>query len=551
MASILSAMPLMDTMATRTGAAAQELSTGDLSAPVSVSETEAASQPGCARADVVVYGATPSGIAAAIQAARLKKDVILLEPTRHIGGMMTSGLNKTDTAGKRGIYGGIVKEFLDKAQDKYGIGDARYAYFESRWAERTFGDMLEKNNVRLVKGQLIASIRRSGKTIQSLTATSGQSFCGRSFIDASYEGDLMMRAGVRTIVGREAKSKYREDDAGVQKLAYPHVGDGSDRIDLVIDPYIVPRKPASGLLPGLSSIGQQPVGKADKSLMAYNYRLCVTTDPKNMRPFTKPVDYDPLRYEAVARFIAALAEKGRHLSSQYFIGGGDTVNDKQDVNSNSFFSTNVWNVGYDYATGDEAKREQIRQSVRSYIQGYFWFAVSDPRVPKKAREFTAQYGYCADEFVDNDNFPYQMYVRQARRLVGQFVLTENNLKQRTSFSDGIGLGYYPLDQHGMIRTVLNGHIAEDIRDGISLSPYEIPYRVMLPSQKEVSNLLVSVAISTSHVAYTSIRVEPTYMVLGQAAGAAAALAPGGNVNKVDVQRLRQELAKSGQVLSWW
>lgn len=527
-------------------ALAQQLIT-PLYGPAPVTEDAAAK---CTRADIVVYGGTPGGIAAAIQAARMKKNVILLEPTQHIGGMMTSGLNKTDASPRRGVYGGIVMEFFNRASATYGLGDTVRVYFESKWAERTFAAMLRDDGVKLVRGQLIASVKRSGKTIATLTTTAGRSFCASSYIDASYEGDLMKLSGASTVVGREARGKYREDAAGVQKLNYPDIGD-KDHPDYVkIDPYVVPGNPKSGLLPGISPIGQQPIGAADKSLMAFNYRLCVTQSPGNIQPFMQPSDYDPMRYESLARFIAALDAKGTPISPSYFIGGGDTVNGKLDVNSNAYFSTNVWNISYAYAIGTEAKRVQIRQSVRSYIQGLFWFAVSDPRVPAKVRAYTAQFGYCADEFADNGNFPYQMYVRQARRLLGQYVLTENDLEKKTVFNDAIGLGYYPMDQHGMIRTVLNGFIGEDIRESISVGPYQIPYRSMLPKRNEVTNLLVPVALSTSHVAYTSVRVEPTYMVLGQAAGAAAALAPGGNVSNVNMVQLKSQLAKAGQVMSW-
>ncbi|SEL59986.1 FAD-dependent oxidoreductase [Xaviernesmea oryzae] len=526
----------------------------ELANPVLETEGDAArrsaSRGTCKSADVIVYGATPSGIAAAIQAARLKKTVILLEPTQHIGGMMAGGLSRTDAAPHRGVYGGIVTEFFDKATTTYQLTDPIRIYFEAKWAEQTFGTMLNASKVTVIRGQLISSVKLKNRAIQSLTTTSGRSFCGTSFIDASYEGDLMQRSGAKTIVGRESQAQYGEEDAGVVKLRLPPVGSRTNPTELVLDPYIVPGDPQSGLLPGLSPIGQQPIGSADKSVMAFNYRLCVTNTPGNKRPFTKPADYDPMRYEAHARFIAALNAQGQPISENYFVGADLTVKNKLDVNSNAYFSTDVWNIGYDYAVGNEAKRQEIRKSVRSFIQGLMWFAVSDPRVPQATRDYTAQYGYCADEYTDNDNFPYQLYVRQARRLVGQYVLTENDLKNKPNFLDSIGVGYAPLDQHGMIRTVQDGHIAEDNRYPFSVAPYQIPYRALLPNRSDVTNLLVSVAVSASHVAYTSIRMEPTYMVMGQAAGAAAALAPDGDVSKVSIAKLRSTLLKAGQVLKW-
>ena len=284
--------------------------------------------------------------------------------------------------------------------------------------------------------------------------------------------------------------------------------------------------------------------------MAFNYRLCVTKNAGNRIPFTRPEGYDPLRYETTARFLAAVQNAGIPVNPAHFIGGGDTVEGKLDVNSTRYFSTNVWHIGYDYATGTESKRNQISAMVRNHIQGLMWFAQSDPRVPKTVRDYTASFGYCADEFTDNGGFPRQMYVRQARRLIGQFVLTQNDLVKKTTFNDTIGLGYYPMDEHGMIRTVVNGYVADETRESIGVGPYEIPYRAMLPKKTQVTNLIVPVAISASHSAFTSVRVEPTFMVLGQAAGAAAALAPNGNVNNINVSKLRSTLKEHKQILKY-
>jgi hypothetical protein len=500
----------------------------------------------CQRADVVVYGGTPGGITAAIQAARLKKSVILLEPTLHVGGMMSNGLTKTDASPRKNVYGGITAEFLNKAKAYYGTPDPIRIYFESKWAESTFDAMLRTAKVKVELQQRVLKTTRVSKALTEITMLSGNSYCGTVFIDASYEGDLMLKSGVTTIVGRESRSKYGESAAGVQKLERPMVSGKP----VLVDPYVTPGNRNSGLLPGIIDVGQKPIGSADNSLMAFNYRLCVTDQADNRIPFTQPDNYDPLRYETTARFIAALQKAGRGIGPGYFIGAGTTVRGKIDVNSTRYFSTNVWHIGYDYTTGTESRRNQIRAMVKDHIQGLMWFAVSDPRVPQNVRAYTAKFGYCADEFTDNGGFPRQIYVRQARRLIGQFVLTQKNLQAKTDFADTIGLGYYPMDEHGMIRTVLDGFIAEEARDGIGVGPYQIPYRAMLPQKSQVTNLIVPVAISSSHAAFTSVRVEPTFMVLGQAAGAAAALAPGGRVSDVDVTKLRSTLSAAKQILKY-
>jgi hypothetical protein len=500
----------------------------------------------CDRADVVVYGGTPGGISAAIQAARLNKKVILLEPTKHVGGLMSNGLTKTDASPRPNVYGGITAEFLDQAKQRYDTSDPIRIYFESKWAESTFDRLLLAAKVKVETQQRILKAARVNKVIKQIGMTSGRSFCASVFIDASYEGDLMQKAAVETIVGRESRAKYGESAAGVQKLARPIIGSKQ----ILVDPYIIPGNRNSGLLPGVIGVGQKKLGSADTSLMAFNYRLCVTQNADNRIPFTQPKGYDPLRYETTARFIAAVQKAGNAINPAHFVGTAGTVEGKLDVNSTRYFSTNVWHIGYDYATGTEAKRNQISAMVRNHIQGLMWFAQSDPRVPKAVRDHTATFGYCADEFTDNGGFPRQMYVRQARRLIGQFVLTQKNLAGKTTYNDTIGLGFYPMDEHGMIRTVIDGYIADETRNSIGVGPYEIPYRAMLPKKTQVTNLIVPVAISSSHAAFTSVRVEPTFMVLGQAAGAAAALAPNGNVNNVNISKLRSTLKEYKQILKY-
>lgn len=502
----------------------------------------------CNQADIVVYGGTPAGVTAAVQAARLKKKVILLEPTAHIGGMMANGLTKADVSPREGLYGGLAAAFFRRAKLEYGQTDPVRIYYESKFAETVLNSMLRSVGVKAYPKERIITLKRSGRVIKSVRMTSGDEFCADVFIDASYEGDLMAKSGVSTILGRESRSKYGESAAGVQKLELP--SPGKDNRPVKVDPYVIPGDSRSGLLQGISNIGQQPIGSADRNLMAFNYRLCLTRQRSKLVPFTKPGDYNPMRYEATARFLAAARDVGLNISPLHFIGGGETVNGEFDMNSHPFFSSDVWHIGYAYVTATETGREKIRRDVRSHILGLLWFAQTDPRVPAHVRAYTATFGLCANEFTDNGNFPRQIYVRQSRRLIGQYVLTQNDLEKKTKFSDSIGVGYYSMDEHGMVRTVMNGYVADESRTSIAVGPYEIPYRSMLPKATQTINLLVPVALSTSHVAYTSVRVEPTYMVLGQAAGAAAALASKGNVDAVNVEKLRNTLKDADQVVDW-
>jgi len=501
----------------------------------------------CNSSNVLVYGGTPAGIMAAIQAANLRKKVTLLEPTAHVGGMMANGLTKTDASPRKNVYGGLAAAFLTRARNHYQTADPIRIYFESHWAEETFRNDLLHAGVDVRYKQGIATLASSDRVIKRVTTTSGEQYCADVFIDASYEGDLMAKSGVSTILGRESSSQYGESAAGVKQINYPSVG--PDHVEIKIDPYVQPGDPRSGLLPGVVDVGQKPIGSADMSLMAFNYRFCITrTGPKI--PFARPSSYDPMRYETTARFLIGLQSAGIGFSPAHFTGGDVTVNDQQDVNSTRYFSTNVWHLGYSYVMGSEAERNAIREVIRNHVLGLMWFAVTDQRVPAHVREHTAQYGLCANEFRDNGHFPRQIYVRQARRLVGELVLTQNDLQNKTTFPDSIGLGYYPMDEHGMIRTVKNGYIADESRKSIGVGPYQIPYRAMLPKKEQIVNLIVPVALSASHVAYTSVRVEPTYMVLGQAAGAAAALASNGDAAHVDIAKLKQTLAAAGQIVEY-
>lgn len=497
----------------------------------------------CETSDIVVYGGTPAGLAAAIQAGRMGKSVTVLEPTNHVGGMMGSGLTKTDASAFENSYGGIVRSFLALARAHYGTKSTTRVYYGSGWAEETLRRMTLHAGAKIVLGQPIAAAVRSGRRVVRVETTAGRRFCAKVFVEASYEGDLLAKAGVPTILGRESRATYGEPHAGAQALGRIEVGGRT----VLVDPYVKPGDPSSGLLFGVEPFEERTIGQADDRLMAFNYRLCVTARADDKVPFRKPAGYDPMLYETAARFLQTLVAERGFVTSPHFIGSGVTVEGKLDVNSNRYFSTDVWHIGRDYVLADEAGRAAIRARVRNYTEGLMWFASTDPRVPKNVRAYTRRFGWCADEFRDNGNFPRQLYVRQGRRLLGRYVLTENDLMARRSFDDSIGLGYYPMDEHGMYRTVVGGSIAEEIRQSLPGGKYEIPYRTLLPKITDMVNVIAATTISSSHVAFTSVRVEPTLMVIGQAAGAAAALAKDGRVGAVDMPRLLATLDAAGQI----
>lgn len=497
----------------------------------------------CETSDIVVYGGTPAGLAAAIQAGRMGKSVTVLEPTTHVGGMMGSGLTKADVSVYEDSYGGIARSFFAMARKHYGTESTTRIYYGSGWAEETLRRMTIRAGAKIVLGQPIARAVRSGRSIVRIETTTGRRFCAEVFVEASYEGDLLAKAGVPTILGREARATYGEAHAGAQPLGRIEVGNRT----VLVDPFVKLGDPTSGLLYGVEPFVARETGQADDRLMAFNYRLCVTERAAGKVPFRKPAGYDPSLYETAARFLQTLIADRGFVTSTHFIGSSVTVEGKLDVNSSRYFSTDVWHIGRDYILADEAGRAAIRARVRNYTEGLLWFASTDPRVPKNVRSYTRRFGWCADEFRDNGNFPRQLYVRQGRRLVGRYVLTENDLMARRSFDDSIGLGYYPMDEHGMYRTVVGGYIADEIRQSLPGGKYEIPYRALLPKIGDSLNLIAATTISASHVAFTSVRVEPTFMVIGQAAGAAAALAEDGRVGAVDMARLFRTLDAAGQI----
>jgi len=532
--------------------------------------------------DVLVYGATPGGITAALAAARAGRTVVLLEHTPHIGGMMTGGLAKSDVGGAdTKPLGGITREFFDRTRereiDKGACSDSDpctvYYDFEPHVAGEVFASMLaEQPRISLQMSLPITSATRVGTKIVSVTTALGE-LRAKVFVDASYEGDLMAMAGISHTALREPRMRASdgaepgdiEDDAGIGSFVPPY--------GLAVDPFVVAGDPDSGLLPFVEPppVPLPPEGSADDRIMAYNYRLCVTDDPDNRVPFERPSDYDPARYEGAARVALATAAAGEPLDELYFnpartVHSKNPTYYKHDLNGGSAFSTDMSMLGWNqaYATADKAGRAAIEAAYRSYVAGLLYFWQTDRRFGALNAKMS-RFGLCRDEFADNGHWPYRLYVRETRRMIGEYVMNENDLMRngrRPAISDGIAMGAYSVDSHirrmtWAYRSFAGGALRPTVvSEGFRIvrlpgyAPYPVAYRSLLPKRGEADNLLNVGTLSTTAIAYASLRMEPTFMVIGQAAGTAAAMAAEANapVQDVDVGALQDRLRQDGQII---
>jgi hypothetical protein len=513
--------------------------------------------------DIVVYGGTSAGVIAAVQAGRMGKKVILVEPTKHLGGMTTGGLGATDTGNQKAI-GGVAREFYrrilkyyrDKSvwkyetpeqyarRERYYMGDALFG-FEPHVAEKIYGEMLAEAHATVVLGERLElkdGVKKQGPHIVSIKMESGRTFVAKVFIDATYEGDLMARAGVSYTVGREANSEYGETINGVEAaFAKGH------QFGFPVDPYVTPGDPASGLLHLIDArpVGQD--GQADHRVQAYNYRICTTDVPENRVPFPKPLGYDEKDFELLFRYYEA-GQKGIPW------GPRGMPNRKTDTNNNGAFSTDYIGMADAYPEADYATRDKIIAAHVRYDQGFLWTLANHPHIPAKVRQAASKWGLARDEFIDNGNWPYQLYVREARRMVGPYVVTEQDTRWQRKCDDPIGLGSYNMDSHHSQRYVDSGGHARNEGDVqvAPAGPYGISYRSLVPKPEQCTNLLVPVCLSASHVGYASVRMEPVFMILGQAAGTAASLAID---QKLDLQNvpyrdLRERLVADKQIVDW-
>jgi hypothetical protein len=497
--------------------------------------------------DLLVYGGTASGVITAVSAAREGLKVVLLEPGRHLGGMATGGLSRTDF-GHKEVIGGYALEFYWRVGLKYEVN--RFAdevawFYEPHLGEEVFAEMLREAHVEVVFGQSLrehGGVSKSGATVESVTTRDGSIYMARAFADCTYEGDLMAQAGIHYTWGRESTQEYQESPAGVRERTPLHQ-------------FLVPisAKGADGrLLPEISSAPEGTVGAADKKVQSYNFRMILSDDPANRVPFPKPPNYDPHRYELLARLLAAMTAKlGRAQVLQEVTLIAPIPNHKADFNNQGPFSTDYIGGSWAYPNASYASRAEIWEAHIAYTKGFFYFLAHDPQVPKSLREEVNQWGLAKDEFRDTNNWPDQLYIREARHMVGDFVMTQKDLQTDLTKSDPIGMGSYNSDSHNVQRFVNAQSNVENEGDmQVPVTAYQIPYRVIVPKRAEALNVLVPVCFSASHVAYSSVRMEPQYMIIGQAAGVAAAMALHAHqaVQDVDTRALTQQLRQQGAVL---
>jgi len=528
--------------------------------------------------DIVIYGGTSAGIAAAIQAKRMGKSVIIVEPSSRIGGLTTGGLGQTDIGNKAAI-GGISREFyegikqyydqpsswkwqkkdeyVDGGQTRTQQGESSMWTFEPSAALKTYDHFIDQYDISVLYNEKLnreSGVERDAGKIIEITTLSGQQYAGKVFIDATYEGDLMAAAGISYTVGRESNAKYNETMNGVHtkltdttRTGYPARNAINHNFVDGVDPFIEKGKPESGLLPFIDPDGPGEFGIGDERVQAYCFRMCLTDHPDNRIPFAKPNDYDELEYELLLRNFEAGEEGFPWINSKM-------PNRKTDTNNRTGFSTDFIGQNYDYPEASYEERERIVEAHRKYQQGLMWTLAYHPRVPEHIREVVSTFGTCKDEFEREDGWQQQLYIREARRMIGEYVMTQANCEGLEIVEDVIGMGAYGMDSHNTQRYVNeDGFVKNEGNVEAKVhSPYPISYRSIIPKKQECSNLLVPVCLSASHIAFGSIRMEPVFMVLGQSAATAASLAIDDNitVQELEYSKLKVQLLADGQRLEW-
>ena len=522
------------------------------------------------KADVIVYGGTSAAVTAAVQVKKMGKSVIIVSPDIHLGGLSSGGLGFTDTGNKE-VIGGLSREFYHRLynhyqkpeawqwqkKEEYGNkgqgtpaidGNNRTMWiFEPHAAEQVFEDFVKEYQLTVHRNEWLdrskKGVTKQGTNIRSFRTLSGNTYEGKMFIDVTYEGDLMAAAGVSYHVGREANSVYGEKWNGVQTEVFQH----GHHFKSKISPYKVPNDPNSGLLPEVSAAPPGEYGSGDDKIQAYCFRMCLSNSPDNRIPFEKPQGYDPARYELLARVFAS---GWRETFDKY-----DPIpNRKTDTNNHGPFSTDYIGKNYDYPEASYERRKEIIKDHELYQKGLMYFLQNDPSIPADVHEKMQQWGLPKDEFKDNGGWPHQLYIREARRMVGEFVMKEADALGKTQVPNSVGMGSYSLDSHNIQRYVKeDGYVQNEGDIGVHPDkPYSIAYGSILPKANECTNLLVPVCVSSSHIAFGSIRMEPVFMILGQSAATAAVLAIN---NKVTPQvlpyaTLRAELLKDKQRLEY-
>jgi len=519
-------------------------------------------------ADIIIYGGTSAAIIAAVEVVKSGKTVLIVSPDQHLGGLTSGGLGFTDT-GNKAVIGGLSREFYhrvwlnynddaawnwqnqsdfgNKGQETVAMdGEFRTMWlFEPHVAENVFENFVKENNIKVLRGEWLdrnkGVVKKEGKII-SFSTLSGKVFKGKMFIDATYEGDLMAATGINFHVGREGNTKYNETFNGVQTGVFQH----DHHFKSNISPYKIQDDPSSGLLPYISAEPPGEFGAADKKIQAYCFRMCMTNHPENSVPFPKPDNYDASKYELLLREF----NTGRN---DWFNKFDVLPNKKTDTNNHGAFSSDFIGMNYDYPEADYQRRKEIIKQHYDYQAGLLWFVANDPRVPDAIRTKMATYGLAKDEFKDNNHWPNQIYVRESRRMIGDYITTEHDVMQRIETPESIGMGSYHIDSHNTQRYVTSeGYVQNEGDIGVKPpGPYRISYGSIIPKKEECTNLFVPVCVSSSHIAYGSIRMEPVFMILGQSAAVAACLAIDEKcaIQDVSYNQLKKLLENKNQILT--
>ncbi len=514
--------------------------------------------------DVVVYGGTSCGVIAAVQAARMRKSVVLIEPEKHLGGMTASGLSWIDV-GNPATIGGLTREYFHRVWLHYQNDEAwRHEkkrcikgqlknlpenevlwVLEPHVGEQIFEQMLAEARVPVLRGERLNrkyGVAKSGNRIVHLIMESGRTFLGRMFIDATYEGDLMAASGVSYTLGRESNSRYGETINGI------HINHKRANIPHKLDPYCEKGNPKSGLLPRIHSSAGGHEGASDRGIQAYNYRMCLTNVPANRIKIEKPANYNELHYEIIFRAIEAGLPKEKFFKLDLI------PNKKTDSNNHCSISTDYIGMNWDYPEADYAARKRIAREHETWQRGLLWTLQNHPRIPKEIKNYFAPWGLPKDEFTDNNHWPHQLYIREARRMIASVVITEHLALGKVCEPDGIGLGSYHLDSHAVKYFV--GHDGYVMTDGGMYKkvpkPFPISYRAIVPKREQCENLVVPICLSATHAGYGSIRMEPVFMVLGQSSATAACLALERNsaLQDLSYDALRKQLLKDAQIITW-
>ena len=520
-------------------------------------------------ADVIVYGGTSAAITAAVQVVKMGKTVLVVSPDKHLGGLTASGLGFTDT-GNKSVIGGLSREFYQRVfnyydtdetwkwqtKEDYGnVGQGTPAIdganktmwiFEPHIAENIFEDFVREYKIPVYRNEFLdreKGVQMKDGKIMAITTLDGKTYKATIFIDATYEGDLMAAAGVKYHVGREPNSLYGENWNGIQVGVLHHQHHFGDR---KISPYKIPGDPTSGVLPRISTEHPGRKGEGDDRLQAYCFRMCLTNEPENRVPFAKPEGYDPGQYELLARVYATGWD-------ETFNKFDPIPNLKTDTNNHGPFSTDNIGMNYDYPEASYGRRKEIIKEHETYQKGLLYFLATDDRIPEDVQTAFNTWGLAKDEFLDNGHWPHQIYVREARRMIGSYVMTENEIQGKKLVDKSIGMGSYTMDSHNVQRYITDeGYVQNEGDIGVHPEkPYQIHLGTILPKQEECSNLVVPVAVSSSHIAFGSIRMEPVFMLLGQSAATIAVMASEGSstVQEVSYAKIKERLEKDGQVLT--